>query len=202
MSSQQKEDQHACRVTRESRYTVREMLGTLRIAAFFQWFVVFDVRKVASLKRRVPRQLFSRQMKKWHAAVARSTFVISKCTKHHNRGAIFEVPMFKKLHAAVAKRTFGSENVKKNWRCRSNFGSCDPAKLHATVAKKHIWKWKCYKTDGVGAILEVAIRQKFARYCGTKDIFKSKCAKHLSAGPILEIPIQKNCTPLWRKAHF
>ena len=54
MSSQQKEDQHACRVTRKKVH-VRKMLGTSRIAVFFQWFVFPDVRKVASLKRRVRR---------------------------------------------------------------------------------------------------------------------------------------------------
>ena len=122
MSSQQKEDQHACRVTRKKVH-VRKMLGTSRIALFFQWFMLPDVRKVASLKRRVRRYLFD---EKWHAAVARSTFSSqnaqnstiagqfwtfwcskmargcgaklifkSKCTKHHNRGPIFDVPMFK-----------------------------------------------------------------------------------------------------------
>ena len=54
MSSQQKEDKHACRVSRKQVH-VREMLGTSRIAVFFQWFVVPDVRKVASLKRRARR---------------------------------------------------------------------------------------------------------------------------------------------------
>ena len=57
MSSQQKEDQHACRVTRKKVH-VRKMLGTSRIAVFFQWFVLPDVRKVASLKRRVRMYLF------------------------------------------------------------------------------------------------------------------------------------------------
>ena len=54
MSSQQKGDPHACRVTRKKLH-VREMLATSRIAVFFQWFVVPDVGKVASLKRRVRR---------------------------------------------------------------------------------------------------------------------------------------------------
>ena len=52
MSSQQKEDQRACRVSRKQVH-VREMLGAPRIAVFFQLFVVPDVRKVTSLKRRV-----------------------------------------------------------------------------------------------------------------------------------------------------
>ena len=54
MSSQQKEDQHAGRVTRKKVH-MRKVLGTSRIAAFFQRFVLPDVRKVASVKRRVRR---------------------------------------------------------------------------------------------------------------------------------------------------
>ena len=51
------------------------MLGMSRIAVFFQWFVVPDVRKVGSLKRRVQRYIAVQQRnEKWHAAVARSTF--------------------------------------------------------------------------------------------------------------------------------
>ena len=54
MASQQKEDQRTCQVTRK-KLQARQMLGTSRIAVFFQWFVVPDVRKVGSLKRRVRR---------------------------------------------------------------------------------------------------------------------------------------------------
>ena len=43
MSSQQKEDKHACRVSRKQVH-VREMLGTSRIAVFFHdsWFLMFE----------------------------------------------------------------------------------------------------------------------------------------------------------------
>ena len=53
-SSQKKEDQHASTVTRKKIHA-RKVLGKSRIAVFFQWFVVPDVRKVGSPKRRVPR---------------------------------------------------------------------------------------------------------------------------------------------------
>ena len=54
MSSQQKGDQHACRVSRKQVH-VREMLARPRIAVIFQRFVVPDVQKVALPKRRVRR---------------------------------------------------------------------------------------------------------------------------------------------------
>ena len=43
---------------------------------------------------------------------------------------------------------------------------------------------------------------KIARRCGEKHIFKWKCAKHVSFGPLFEVEMLKNCTPLWREAHF
>ena len=41
-----------------------------------------------------------------------------------------------------------------------------------------------------------------ARRCGEKHILKSKCTKHISSGPVFEVEMLKNCTPLWREAHF
>ena len=54
MSSQQKEDQHACRVTRK-KYMCERNVRDVENRCVFQWFVVPDVRKVASRKRRVRR---------------------------------------------------------------------------------------------------------------------------------------------------
>ena len=45
-------------------------------------------------------------------------------------------------------------------------------------------------------------RWKVARRCGAKHISKSKCTKHTNLGPLLEADMSKNCTPLWREAHF
>ena len=59
---------------RRKKIQSREMLGKSRIGAFVQWFVGREDRKVGSLKRRVRRSLFSREMNNLHAAVARSTF--------------------------------------------------------------------------------------------------------------------------------
>ena len=45
-------------------------------------------------------------------------------------------------------------------------------------------------------------KSKIARRCGEKHIFKWKCTKHVSFGPLFEVEMLKNCTPLWREAHF
>ena len=56
-------------------------------------------------------------------------------------------------------------------------------------------------TPGVGPLLEVEM-SKSAPCSGPKHISKSKCTKHFSFGALLEVAMSKNCTPLWREAHF
>jgi len=56
-----------------------------------------------------------------------------------------------------------------------------------TSASEHFWKLRCRKS---------------ARRCGAKHISKSKCTKHTMLGPLLEVEMSKECTPLWREAHF
>ena len=56
-------------------------------------------------------------------------------------------------------------------------------------------------TPGVGPLLEVEM-SKSAPRSGPKHISKSKCTKHFSFGALLEVAMSKNCTPLWREAHF
>ena len=98
------------------------------------------------------------------------------------REAHFEVKMYKTHH------------------CRTTFGSCNVEKVHAVVARStfpsqnvqnslsdHFWKFQC---------------RKIARRCGAKHISKSKCTKHTSFGPLFGVAMSKNCTPLWREAHF
>ena len=84
---------------------------------------------------------------------------------------------------------------------RTTFGSWAVEKVHAVVARStfpsqnvqntpmsdHFWKFRCRKS---------------ARRCGAKHILKSKCTKHRNLGPLLEVEMLKNCTPLWREAHF
>ena len=99
------------------------------------------------------------------------------------REAHFEVKMYKAHH------------------CRTTFGSWDVEKMHAVVARStfpsqhvqntpapdHFWKLRCRKS---------------ARGCGAKHISKSKCTKHTIVGQLLEVEMSKNCTRLWREAHF
>ena len=77
-------------------------------------------------------------------------------------------------------------------------GQMRDEKLHALVARStfpsqnvqntpfldHFWKLRCRKS---------------ARRCG---ISMSKCTKHTILGPLLEVEMSKECTPLWREAHF
>ena len=44
--------------------------------------------------------------------------------------------------------------------------------------------------------------EKIARRCSEEHICKSKCTKHSILGPLFEVAMWKNCTPLWREAHF
>ena len=67
---------------------------------------------------------------------------------------------------------------------RSTFASQN---VQNTWCSEHFWKLRCRKS---------------ARRCGGKHISKSKCTKHTNLGPLLEVQISKNCTPLWREAHF
>ena len=43
---------------------------------------------------------------------------------------------------------------------------------------------------------------KIARRCGAKRIFKPKCTKRRMLRALFEVQMSKNCTPLWREAHF
>ena len=143
------------------------MLGKSRNAVIFQWFMIPDVRKVCSLKRRVRKQLFGREMQNGTPLWREARFQVKMYKRPHSRSN-FRSPDLKK-HPAVARSTFSIQNVKK------------------LTGTGQFWTFRC---------------PKMARRCGAKHICNSKCAKHLSFGAILELPISKNCTPLWREAHF
>ena len=67
---------------------------------------------------------------------------------------------------------------------RSTFSSQNAKKL---TVSDHFSKFRC---------------GKIARRCGDKHILKSKCTKHVRFGALFEVQMLKNCTPLWREAHF
>ena len=124
----------------------------------------------------------------------------SKCTKHTMLGPLLEVAMSKKRTPLWHEAHF-EVNMYKTHHARTTFGSWDVEKLHAVVARSafrsqnvqntpcpdHFWKLRCRKS---------------ARRCGAKHISKSKCTKHNTIGPLLEVEMSKNCTLLWREAHF
>ena len=74
-------------------------------------------------------------------------------------------------------------------------------KLHAAVARSAFPTQNAKKLRGSEHFLKLRC-SKIARRCGEKRILKSKCAKHVRFGPLLEVTMSKNCTPLWREAHF
>ena len=102
-------------------------------------------------------------------------------------------PLWRESHSEV--------KTLKTLHVRTTFRSWDVDKVHALVARntfpsqtvqsiscpEHFWKLRCGKS---------------ARSCGAKHISKSNCAKHLMFGPLLEVEMSKECTQLWREAHF
>ena len=99
------------------------------------------------------------------------------------REAHFEVKMYKTQHA------------------RTTFWSWDVEKLHAAVARSTFWSQNVQNTACSDHFLKLRC-WKIARRCGEKHILKSKCTKHSILGPLFEVEMLKNCTPLWREAHF
>ena len=75
----------------------------------------------------------------------------SKCTKHHIRGAILEVPMFQN-----ATRLWREAHLKvkmyKTPQRRSHFGSSDVPKWHAAVARSTFASQNVEKHEGYGPL--------------------------------------------------
>ena len=105
-----------------------------------------------------------------------------------------------KLHAAVARSTF-SIKMRLSLQVRTTFWSCDVEKLHAAVARSTFSSQNRKKLTVSDHFLKLRCG-KIARRCGEKHICKSKCTKHSMLGPLFEVAMRKNCTPLWREAHF
>ena len=74
-------------------------------------------------------------------------------------------------------------------------------KLHAALARSTFSSQNVQNTAGSDHFLKLRCG-KIARRCSEKNIFKSKCTKHLMGGPLFEVAMWKNCTPLWREAHW
>ena len=102
-------------------------------------------------------------------------------------------PLWREAHFQV--------KMLKNGRSRSTFWSWDVEKLHAAVARSTFWSENAKKLTFSDHFLRLRC-SKIARCCGEKHILKWKCTKHISSGPLFAVRMSKNCTPLWREAHF
>ena len=74
-------------------------------------------------------------------------------------------------------------------------------KLHGAVAKCTFWSENVQNTSASEHFLKFWCR-KIARRCGEKHIWKWKSTNHVSFGALFQVLMSKNCTPLWREAHF
>ena len=81
-------------------------------------------------------------------------------------------------------------------------GQMRDEKVHAVVVRSTFPSQNVQNTTGSDHFWRLRCRKSAWRFCGAKHISKSKCAKHLSFGALLEVAMSKNCTPLWREAHF
>ena len=89
----------------------------------------------------------------------------------------------------------------KTSQLRTTFCRSDVEKLHAAVARSTFPSQNVKKLTVSEHLLKLRCG-KIAHRSGEKHILKSKCTKHCMFGPLFEVAMWKNCTPLWREAHF
>ena len=113
---------------------------------------------------------------------------------HVVRGEIKNcTPLWREAHFEV--------KMYKTRQLRTTFRSYDVEKLHAAVARSTFSSENVQNTSAPDHFLPFR-RRKIARRCGEKHISKPKCTKHNILGARFEVEMLKNCTPLWREAHF
>ena len=83
-------------------------------------------------------------------------------------------------------------------------GRCweETSKIARRCGEKHIWKSKCTKHDGFGALLSVQMSKNCTPLWAKSTFESQNVTKHRMFGPLLSVQMSKNCTPLWRKAHL
>ena len=123
-----------------------------------------------------------------------------KCTKHISTGPLFEVEMLKNCTPLWREAHF-QVKMYKTGQVRTTFWSWDVEKLHAAVARSTFSSENVQNMSASDHFLKLRC-WKIARRCGEKHIFKWKCTKHYILGALFEVTMSKNCTPLWREAHF
>ena len=155
----------------------------------------------------------------------------SKCTKQTRSGPLLEVEMSKKC-TPLWREAHSKSNVQSTpgpdhfWklRCRKIARRCGAKHISKSKCTKHTRSWpllevemskkctpswreahfevKMYKTHQVRTTLGKLRCRKMHAVVSAKHISKSKCTKQTRSGPLLEVEMSKNCTPLWREAHF
>ena len=106
-----------------------------------------------------------------------------------------------KLHAAVGETQIWKWKCTKHVSSEALFCCPDVKKLHAAVARSTLWSQNVQNTSWWEHFWKFWCA-KIARTCGEKRICKWKCTKHVSSEALFAVLMSKNCTPLWRKAHF
>ena len=104
-----------------------------------------------------------------------------------------------KLHTVVARSTFGSEKPKNTSRSDT---------LEVELSKKCTPLWheahlevKMYKAHHVRTTFRSCDVQKVHAVVA-RSTFRSQNVKHTTFRALLEVEMSKQCTPLWRQAHF
>ena len=114
---------------------------------------------------------------------------------------------FWKLRCRKSARRCGAKHIS-NSKCTKHaslnfyFWKLRCRKRARRCGAKHISNSKCTKHASLNFYFWKLRCRKRARRCGAKHISNSKCTKHTNLGPLLEVQMSKQCTPLWREAHF
>ena len=153
------------------------MLGKSRIAVFFHWFVIPDVRKISS--QNVQNTSGSEQFLKFRCRkMARGCgakhIFKSKSTKHHVRGPIFEVPMSKNSTRLWREAHF-QVKIYKARQVRSNFWSFDVGKWYAAVARSAFASQNLKKSRVWPTFWSSDVEKKFVSWKVSQSINESVC---------------------------
>ena len=172
-----------------------EKVGKSRNTVFFQWIVAPEGQKVGSLKRRVRSQLARWEMKNCTPLWCEAHFQV-KIYKTLQLRTTFGSWDVEKVHAVVARSTFRSQNVQSTsvsdrfWklRCRKSARHC---------GAKHISKWKCWKHQGLGPLLDA---QMSFRVAGARDC--PSCRKWAKREGFVAFSTTTTTTPHYTPIHY
>ena len=146
---------------------------------------------------RVEKQMKSRwdevksEERRCNSAKVRRKKIHPRQMLEKSRNAVF----FQWFVCRVSRKVGSLKRRVRSHVVRREIKNCTPlwreAHFEAKMYKTHqhrttFWSWDVEKLHAAGE----------------KHIFKWKCTKHVSFGPLFEVEMLKNCTPLWREAHF